>query len=675
MTLESVLQERFGFPAFRPHQRAACEALVAGDDVLLVMPTGAGKSLCYQLPAVARGGNALVISPLISLMEDQVVKLQQQGLRAARIHSGRPREESRQACFDWVEERLDFLFVAPERLRVPGFVEWLARRKPSLIAVDEAHCISHWGHDFRPDYRLLSDRLKALTPAPVIALTATATPPVQRDIVEQLGINGARRLIHGFRRENIAVEVCELTKPRRHEKVLEVLSEAERLPAIVYVPSRKECTELAGILGEVYPCRAYHAGLDAGARDAVQHAFMGGELRVVVATIAFGMGIDKDDVRTVIHTALPASVEGYYQEIGRAGRDGKPSRAVLLYGWADRRLHEFFLERDYPPVPELRRVFLALSGHGQDVESLAAALDMDSPTMARRLERLLTVGAAQLDADGWFTRGQEGWEGPYEQRVAHRRAMLDAMYAFADGTDCRMRALVAHFGDRDDDGRPCGKCDICAPDKSLSKTLREPTPAEVGHMHGILDALNMQDGMAKGRLHKETFGEGVKRRLFEELLSALELNGLVQLEDHTFDKPDGTKVNYRKVFLTETGREVAKDESAVRDAVRIPESGAEAAPSRTRNVKPQGDPDPELLKALKEWRRGQAAEEGLAAFRVLGNKVLEAIAAIGPKDADELLSVPGIGPAKLEAYGKAILKVIKESRNTEKQEPEAQAKG
>ncbi len=277
--LLEILRQRFGHHGFRPHQLDACAAAASGEDVLLVMPTGAGKSLCYQLPAAARGGNALVISPLISLMEDQVAKLAELGFRVARIHSGRARADSRQACIDWVDGKLDFLFIAPERLRVPGFIEWLAKRRPNLIAIDEAHCISQWGHDFRPDYRLLGQRLPALRPAPVIALTATATPQVQADIASQLAMQGGRKLIHGFRRENIAVEVCELKPSLRAAKVLELLSDPARLPAIVYVPSRKECEALAKSLAAHLPCEAYHAGLKADARDRTQAAFQAGELQ------------------------------------------------------------------------------------------------------------------------------------------------------------------------------------------------------------------------------------------------------------------------------------------------------------------------------------------------------------------------------------------------------------
>ncbi|HEX7600329.1 MAG TPA: RecQ family ATP-dependent DNA helicase, partial [Polyangiaceae bacterium] len=320
--LRVLLRESFGFEAFRPYQEDVCVAAAAGKDVLLVMPTGAGKSLCYQLPGIARGGTTLVVSPLIALMEDQVAQLVRRGFAAERIHSGRDRAESRAVCKAYLDGTLDFLFIAPERLKVPGFPEMLARRKPTLIAIDEAHCISQWGHDFRPDYRMLGERLPLLRPAPVIALTATATPTVQDDIANELRLTAPLRFIHGFRRTNIGVEVVVRNPSERGDIVRKLLEDPARRPAIVYAPTRKVAEELAAELSPRLRAEAYHAGLRANVRDEVQSAFLGVRTEVIVATTAFGMGIDKANVRTVVHAALPATVEGYYQEIGRAGRDG-----------------------------------------------------------------------------------------------------------------------------------------------------------------------------------------------------------------------------------------------------------------------------------------------------------------------------------------------------------------
>src|SRR6202046_5001229 len=418
--LSAILHRTFAHTEFRPHQQQVCEAAAAARDVLLVMPTGAGKSLCYQLPALALGGTALVISPLIALMDDQANKLSELNLRVGRIHSGLAVGDARLACRDYLDGKLDFLFIAPERMRVPGFPEMLAKRKPVLVAIDEAHCISAWGHDFRPDYRTLGQYLPALRPAPIIALTATATPTVQRDIALQLDLQNPAIFITGFRRHNLAIQAIELSKPQRADFALNILQQPNARPAIIYAGSRKQAEEFATTLHKHFPTAAYHAGLDPTTRDRVQRAFLSNKLDVVVATVAFGMGVDKADVRTVIHVALPGSVEAYYQEIGRAGRDGLPSRTILLHGFADRRLQEFFLEKNYPPTSDLERVAQALPSEFVQVETLQQKLKLDRDTLDRAIEKLLAAGVALMDMAGDVrlsedqATGETKWQAGYE---------------------------------------------------------------------------------------------------------------------------------------------------------------------------------------------------------------------------------------------------------------------
>jgi DNA topoisomerase-3 len=497
LALESLLRERFGFPAFRAHQRAVCEAATAGNDVLLVMPTGAGKSLCYQLPGLARGGTTLVVSPLIALMEDQVQRLQSLGLRAERIHSGRSRPESRQVCVDYVAGQLDYLFIAPERLGVPGFPELLARRQLGLIAIDEAHCISQWGHDFRPDYRLLGQRLPQLRPAPVVALTATATPLVQRDIAAQLGLGAnARLFIHGFRRHNLALEALEVPQKERPGRALAWLSNPERLPAIAYAPTRKLAESVAQLLATRHRVAAYHAGLSPEVRERVQTDFLSGKLDVVVATVAFGMGVDKADIRTVLHLALPGSVESYYQEIGRAGRDGKPSRAVLMHHASDRRTHDFFLERDYPDEQVLEKLFAGLKTKPITAETLRKKTRVKKADFTKALEKLWVHGGVKGVAEEQLVRGDESWRAPYSAQRDLRLEQLALMAKFAEGKKCRMLALVEHFGDSADSAEPCGHCDACAPATSIK--LQAPPVGGFVSVDSASKARRGRKGATKG---------------------------------------------------------------------------------------------------------------------------------------------------------------------------------
>ena len=682
--LSELLHSTFGFSAFRANQEAVCRAATEGRDVLLVMPTGAGKSLCYQLPALARGGTGLVISPLIALMDDQAGKLTAAGLKVARIHSGLSREDSRQACRDYLDGKLQFLFIAPERMRVPGFPEMLARRKPSLIAIDEAHCISAWGHDFRPDYRTLGEHLPALRPAPIIALTATATPTVQKDIVSQLSLKRPALFIHGFRRENLAIEVVELSKPRRAEFTAKFLGEKARRPAIVYAPSRKVAEELAGELGRRFPAAAYHAGLDPGTRERVQRQFQSGKLEVVVATIAFGMGIDKADVRTVIHHSLPASVEGYYQEIGRAGRDGLPSRTVLLYSFVDRKIHDTFLDRDYPPVSDLNRVAGVLTDEFLMPEFLASRLRMDRDVVAKSLDKLASQGAAQFDMGGNVRAGgTAGWQSGYERQVQFRRDQIERMMQFAETQQCRMTALIRHFGDTADAEKPCGHCDFCAPATTTAQTFSSPTADQERSLRAILKALDGSTGRSTGKLHTD-LALTKDRKDFDALLDALARAGLAGFTTETFTNPEGKVIAYKKVSLTYEGQTLAP--GAPLDLLMRGEAGDDSSSERSRKkpkaaskaaydgLAAQYSPAQQALEEnLRAWRKAEAAKTGKPSFIVFSDSALAALVQAAPQTVSQLLAVSGFGPDKAERYGAAITAICRAEKPSQQSRNEGLA--
>ena len=679
-TLSELLHRVFGHRGFRPHQQVVCEAAASGRDVLLVMPTGAGKSLCYQLPALARNGTALVISPLIALMDDQASKLTALGLRVARVHSGLSRDDARQACRDYLAGALDFLFIAPERMRVPGFPEMLAKRKPVLVAIDEAHCISAWGHDFRPDYRTLGQYLPALRPAPIIALTATATPTVQRDIAVQLDLQRPAIFITGFRRHNLAIQAIELSKPQRPDFALKLLQQPNALPAIVYAGSRRDAEEFASKFHKHFPTAAYHAGLDPATRDRVQRAFLSGKLDVVVATVAFGMGVDKADVRTVVHVALPGSVEAFYQEIGRAGRDGLPSRTVLLHGFADRKLQEFFLEKNYPPTSDLERVAVCLPSDFTPVDVLHNALikkrtPIDRETLDRTLEKLLVAGVALMDMNGDVRLaedqqpGKAKWQSAYETQVAVRRSQIDSMIAFAESTACRMAALVQHFGDTTDNALPCGLCDICNPGSdAAAQSAHQPNSHERAWLLQILSALEHRS-TSTGKLFTDLHLMK-DRKDFDTLLDGLARAGLITLTNDTFRNPEGRDITYRKAAITHEGR---TPDDATLDTVWL-RTTLSSAPSRkksstkSRSTKTPTDhtlnPAAEkLFEQLRAWRTEQARPTRTPAFLILPDAVLRAIAHAAPQNLTALHAVPGMGPSKVDRYGADLIALCRGDRS------------
>ncbi len=676
-----LLQQVFHLTAFRPYQEAVCRQVIEGHDVLLVMPTGAGKSLCFQLPGLARKGTTLVISPLIALMDDQTSKLQALGIRAERIHSGLERTQSRDICRQYLRGELDFLFIAPERLSVPGFPEMLAKRKPILIAVDEAHCISQWGHDFRPDYRMLGQHLPLFRPVPIIALTATATPRVQDDIIAQLGMTDVRRCIYGFRRTNLAIEMVECNPSVRPARVRDVLGDPAHRPAIVYTPTRKAADELSALLRQDFSAEAYHAGMNPSDREQVQTRFLNGTLDIIVATIAFGMGIDKPNIRTVIHTGLPSSVEGYYQEIGRAGRDGLPSRAILLYSYADRRLHEFFREKAYPDVKLLQRIFDALNADWQPPDLVRRYLQMEEDVFAVALEKLWLHGGARMDSDGQVAKGQLGWRDTYVTQYRHRQGQIDDASRLARAHDCRMRRLVQHFGEYSEHDEPCELCDVCAPRNCVVKCFRSPTTFEIQSLMQIVDTLQKSRGRISERQLHALAVKDLSRTIYDSLLHALAIGGLVRLTADQFVNQEGELVKFERVTLTEAGRQgsaqhfvnllipetinissatpSAKDKSPLS---RLPPLGGDGGISPVHP--PAQSPPTPLVKALKQWRLEEARKRDLSAFYIMTDRVLQHIANTQPTNATELRAIRGIGSKFMRNYGDAVLQVIRQHRTS-----------
>jgi DNA topoisomerase-3 len=670
--LLKLLKQVFHFDSFRPYQQKVCESALNGNDILLVMPTGSGKSLCYQLPGLARGGTTLVISPLIALMEDQVYSLKSFGLNAERIHSGRNRLQSRQVSIDYLKGNLDFLFIAPERLAIPGFPEMLAKRKPTLIAIDEAHCISQWGHDFRPDYRLMGERLPLVMPAPVIAMTATATPRVQEDILRQLAIEKADMHIHGFRRTNISIELVEILPSNRTGKVLEILKNNDYRPAIIYAPTRQKAEDLAGELNNRFSVSVYHAGLSSDVRDKVQASFMSGEMEVIVATIAFGMGIDKKDVRTVIHTAMPGSLEGYYQEIGRAGRDGKPSKAILLHSYGDRRLHEFFHEKSYPHEDILKQIFGRLTSDKISSERLREALKMEQEEFDTALDKLWIHGGALVDPDESVSRGCDNWYTSYNRQSAHRLNQIDDISRFTNSFSCRMLYLVRHFGDREDSGARCGICDFCAPhdNKASASLSRSPDSTEAGIISWIISTLKDNGGMGTGKLYNAVCPRSnFYRSDFENILRSLLKAGLIKLSEQNFEK-DGEIIRYQKAELTREGYSLdPKDVPSLYltfPGKHVRDTKESKFPSKKKDIEVIRRPaystkeDPELYKRLKEWRLRMAKKQGLPAFRFFSNRVLENLVSDLPTTHDELLRVEGVGQRFNEKFGNEVIRMVTE---------------
>ena len=615
---------RLGYAAFRPGQREAIETLLASGRLLLVAPTGGGKSLIYQLPATALEGTTLVISPLISLMQDQVDALGGRGVPATYLASTVDGAEMRRRMGLMARGAYKLVYVAPERLGFPGFRGLLAELRCPLVAVDEAHCISEWGHDFRPEYLEIGTLLHELPAARVLACTATATPVVRDEILARLGLPAdTPQLVQGFARPNLSLRVAEAEGKRAHAALVDgALVEALGAPrqrrgaAIVYAPTRRAADEEGERLASAgWRARVYHAGLDPGARADAQRDFADGTAEVVVATNAFGMGIDRADVRAVIHLGPPSSLEAYYQEVGRAGRDGADALGLLLIS-----------ARDLP----LRR---ALIERGAD-------------------------GAA-----------------PDPAVVEHKWGLFLELIRWAEGGTCRHDAILRYFGDEAETLDGCGRCDVClalagdaaAQDPEAVRLIARKAlsgVARVQNRFGLQTVVALIHGDPDERLERAglaatpTFGN--LREHSSEWLTRL-LRRCVTAGWVTFKGGDRPVV-----LLTEEGREVMKGERPARLLLPATAS-ARAAAASPRPAKRQAGADEldadghALFEALRAWRLGVAREAAMAPFMVASDRTLRDIARLRPRTPEDLAQAYGIGRHKAERYGAAVLRVVAEA--------------
>ena len=595
-----TLRRVFGYSSFRGPQADIIEHMIGGGDALVLMPTGGGKSLCYQIPSMHREGVGVVVSPLIALMQDQVDALLQAGVRAAFLNSSQDFATASEIERQLRMDELDLIYVAPERLlteRFLGLMDYMhGRNRLALFAIDEAHCVSQWGHDFRPEYIQLSALHQRYPSVPRIALTATADHLTQREIISRLGLDAARVFISSFDRPNIRYTVVERDNPRR--QLLDFLAGYRGAAGIVYCLSRKKVDETAAWLNQQgIAALPYHAGLDAAVRQLHQQRFLREDGIVMVATIAFGMGIDKPDVRFVAHLDLPKSLEAYYQETGRAGRDGEPAEAWMTYGLNDVVIHRMRID-----------------------ESVA---------------------------------GEE------QKRV--ERSKLDALLAWCETVACRRALLLRYFSE---ETGPCGNCDTCleppelwdgtvAAQKAMSAALRTGQRFGAGHLIDILRGKATEKVQQFGHADLPTFGAGADlddagwRSVFRQLLAA----GLLQADAQA----------YGALRLMDAARPVLKGEATLSLRKQVKRSrGQKSAPAARRSDAGAAlaEADAPLFEALRAWRAGLAREQGVPAYVILHDRTLRELAARKPASLADLLDVPGIGQAKVERYGETLLRLL-----------------
>jgi len=684
LDLDRALREVFGFDELRPGQREVMEDVLAGHPTVTVMPTGAGKSLCYQLPAVVlgeAGGVTLVVSPLIALMKDQVDSLVDRGIAATALTSAATAAEQADILAGIRGGVFTLVYVAPERFRSPRFLQALREvgDKLALLAIDEAHCISEWGHEFRPDYRRLGEAYATLRPPRLVALTATATPEVRDDIARQLDVETPRLHVHGFDRPNLTYSVEQAGGARgKAKRIVELVRGRNGGVALVYAATRKNAEKYAAALGEAgLRARVYHAGLGDQDRRNAQDEFMNDDCDVIVATNAFGMGVDKSDIRVVVHADVPRSPEAYYQESGRGGRDGAPTDCVLLFNHSDVRLQEFLIDASFPSADVLRGMWKLLRedpGLGTDRERLAARLpgephDSVVSSAARILAR---HGFAIDDYHGLrATKPAElGGEYPamdldaHERREQVERQKMRKMVEYSYHPRCRRQYMLEYFGDDDWDDRTvsCGGCDNC-----LGRGHTQPLDEDQhDHVRGLLSVVAALDGRfgrtkiagvanAKDddpRLeHLEERGclAGQSSKYLMDLLRSLEGAGLIE----------AARGEYPTLTMTRAGDAVLTGGVAVADAGIAAPAKKKSSRARLEAAAIDSDLDPEIVGRLRAMRTRLASEKGVPAYVVMSNKTLAALAEHCPGSLEQLANVHGIGPSKIQKYGDDILAAIR----------------
>ncbi|MCP1274029.1 DNA helicase RecQ [Gluconobacter albidus] len=596
---EGVLAKVFGFSGFRGLQQDAVETVMRGEDVLVLMPTGGGKSLCYQVPALCRDGMGLVISPLIALMDDQVAGLRQLGVRAAALHSGLEPDERDELQSDLRNGRIDILYISPERLLQPATANFLSKRQISLIAIDEAHCISAWGHEFRPEYRALASLPEMFPGVPRIALTATADPRTRNDILNALGMPEARVLMASFHRPNLIVEAR--AKASESRQLLDTLQSHREGASIVYCGSRNKTERVATMLRDKgLTALPFHAGLSALEKRTTLMRFRSGEEMVIVATIAFGMGIDRPDVRCVVHLDMPSSPEAYYQQIGRAGRDGEPSDTLLLYGGEDMARARYWLEQSSAPDHE-KRVMQAR------LESMIALTE----TTGCRTQALLACFGENLP-----------------QPCGHCDNCINPVSTF-DGTQAAQKVLSAIYRT----GQRLGAV-------QLSNILRGKTNETIER-----NAYQHLSVFGIGKEHSEQWWRAVIRQLIAR--GAIRMHG-----------------EYGSLALqSNIARPILRGEErvALRLEAKAALSASAGSNGNTENDRLSADEKP-YFDALRQWRLSEAREQEIPPYVIFHDSVLRDIAREQPENRDGLGCIKGVGASKLDRYGTAVLTVLREIR-------------